>query len=46
MLNYVIRRLLYNIPVFLGILLFVMLALRVNDPAATWESPILVDNLE
>lgn len=29
---YVFRRLLYNVPVFLGILLFVMLALRVNDP--------------
>jgi len=29
---YLIRRLLYNIPVFLGILLFVMAALRVNDP--------------
>jgi peptide/nickel transport system permease protein len=29
---YIIRRILYNIPVYLGILLFVMLALRVNDP--------------
>ncbi|MEQ8789351.1 MAG: ABC transporter permease [Pirellulaceae bacterium] len=29
---YSIRRLLYNVPVFLGILLFVMGALRVNDP--------------
>ena len=35
MLNYIIRRLLYNIPVFLGILLFVMVALRVNDPIVT-----------
>ena len=29
---YIFRRLLYNVPVFLGILLFVMAALRVNDP--------------
>ena len=29
---YVARRLLYNIPVFLSIILFMMLALRVNDP--------------
>lgn len=29
---YIVRRILYNIPVYLGILLFVMLALRVNDP--------------
>lgn len=29
---YIVRRVLYNIPVYLGILLFVMLALRVNDP--------------
>ena len=29
---YVIRRLLYNIPVFIGILLLVMVALRVHDP--------------
>ncbi|MHC4973954.1 MAG: ABC transporter permease [Planctomycetota bacterium] len=33
MWQYVIRRLLFNIPVFLGIILFVMLALRVRDPA-------------
>ena len=26
------RRLLYNIPVYLGIIMLVMLALRVNDP--------------
>lgn len=32
MWSYVIRRILYNIPVFLGVVLFVMLALRVNDP--------------
>ena len=32
MWQYVIRRLLYNVPVYLGILLFVMVALRVNDP--------------
>jgi peptide/nickel transport system permease protein len=29
---YVLRKLLYNIPVYLGIVLIVMLALRVNDP--------------
>ncbi|MEQ8767816.1 MAG: ABC transporter permease [Planctomycetota bacterium] len=29
---YIFRRLIFNIPVFLGILLLVMLALRVNDP--------------
>jgi peptide/nickel transport system permease protein len=29
---YVIRRLLYSIPVYLGIILIVMVALRVNDP--------------
>ncbi len=29
---YIFRRLLYNVPVFLGIILFVMAALRVNDP--------------
>ena len=29
---YLLRRLLYNIPVFLGILLLVMVALRVRDP--------------
>lgn len=32
MWQYVIRKLLYSIPVYLGILLLVMLALRVNDP--------------
>jgi len=30
---YVVRRLLWNVPVFLSILLFVMLMLRVHDPA-------------
>jgi len=30
--TYVLRRLLYNVPVYLGIILLVMLALRVNDP--------------
>jgi peptide/nickel transport system permease protein len=29
---YIVRRVLYNIPVYLGIILLVMLALRVNDP--------------
>ncbi|NJN14218.1 MAG: ABC transporter permease subunit [Planctomycetes bacterium] len=33
MLNYVLRKLLWNIPVFLGIIAVLMLALRVNDPA-------------
>lgn len=32
MWNYVIRRIVYNIPVFLAIVLLLMLALRVNDP--------------
>ena len=29
---YVLRKLLYNIPVYLGIVLIVMAALRINDP--------------
>ena len=29
---YLIRRLAWNIPVYLGILLFIMLVLRVRDP--------------
>lgn len=33
MWTFVARKLLYNIPVYLGIILFLMLALRVNDPA-------------
>jgi len=33
MWQYVVRRILYNIPVFLGILLLVMAALRIQDPA-------------
>ncbi|MEL6795535.1 MAG: ABC transporter permease [Planctomycetota bacterium] len=36
MWSYVIRRLLYNIPVYLGIILLVMLALRVNDPVTAF----------
>jgi peptide/nickel transport system permease protein len=32
MWSYIARRLLYNIPVYLGIILLVMLALRVQDP--------------
>ncbi|MGP1272562.1 MAG: ABC transporter permease [Phycisphaerales bacterium] len=36
MWSYVIRRLLYNIPVYLGIILLVMLALRVNDPVTAY----------
>ncbi|MEZ6045467.1 MAG: ABC transporter permease [Planctomycetaceae bacterium] len=36
MWSYVIRRLLYNIPVYLGVVLFVMLALRVNDPVVNY----------
>lgn len=34
MLNYIIRRTLYNIPVFLAIIFVVMYALRVNDPVS------------
>ncbi len=34
MWNYVLRRTLYNIPVFLAIVLIVMAALRVSDPVA------------
>ncbi|MFT5289754.1 MAG: peptide/nickel transport system permease protein [Planctomycetota bacterium] len=33
---YVFRRLVYNIPVYLGILLFMMLALRVQDPVKAY----------
>lgn len=36
MLSYILRKLLYNIPVYLGIILFVMLALRVNDPVGAY----------
>ena len=32
MWTYIARRLLYNVPVFLGIILLLMAALRVNDP--------------
>lgn len=32
MWSFILRRLLYNIPVYLGIVLLLMLALRVNDP--------------
>jgi peptide/nickel transport system permease protein len=32
MWQYVVRKVLYSVPVYLGILLVVMLALRVNDP--------------
>ncbi len=38
MWSYVIRRLLYSIPVYLGILLLVMAALRVNDPVYAYLS--------
>jgi len=34
MATFVLRKLLYNIPVYLGIVLFLMLALRVNDPVS------------
>ncbi len=34
MWNYIVRRTLYNIPVFFSIILVVMLALRVNDPVS------------
>ncbi|MEM1072142.1 MAG: ABC transporter permease [Planctomycetota bacterium] len=36
MWSYVVRRLLYNIPVYLGIILLVMAALRVNDPVTAY----------
>lgn len=32
MWTYIVRRLLYNVPVYLGIILLLMAALRVNDP--------------
>ncbi len=34
--QYVLRRLLYNVPIYLGILLLVMAALRIQDPAAIY----------
>ena len=34
MATYVLRKLLYNIPVYLGIVLFLMACLRVNDPVS------------
>jgi peptide/nickel transport system permease protein len=34
MLTFVLRKLLYNVPVYLGIVLFLMAALRVNDPVS------------
>ncbi|MEM8758540.1 MAG: ABC transporter permease [Planctomycetota bacterium] len=36
MWSYIARRLLYNIPVYLAIILFVMAALRVNDPVTAY----------
>jgi peptide/nickel transport system permease protein len=36
MWSFTLRRLLYSIPVYLGILLFVMAALRVNDPVGAY----------
>jgi peptide/nickel transport system permease protein len=36
MWSYIVRRLLYNVPVYLGIVLLVMLALRVNDPVTAY----------
>lgn len=33
---YVLRKLLYNVPVYFGIILLVMLALRVNDPVTAY----------
>lgn len=32
MWSFILRRILYNVPVYLGIVFFLMLALRVNDP--------------
>jgi peptide/nickel transport system permease protein len=34
MATYVLRKLLYNVPVYLGIVLFLMACLRVNDPVS------------
>ncbi len=34
MWNYIVRRTLYNVPVFLSIIFVVMIALRVNDPVS------------
>jgi peptide/nickel transport system permease protein len=36
MWSYIIRRILYNIPVYLGILLLMMAALRVSDPVSAY----------
>ena len=36
MYAYVLRKLLYSIPVYLGIILLVMVALRVNDPVTAY----------
>ncbi|MFT7669935.1 MAG: peptide/nickel transport system permease protein [Planctomycetota bacterium] len=36
MWSYIARKLLYNIPVYLGIILLLMLALRVNDPVSAF----------
>ncbi len=36
MYAYILRKLLYSIPVYLGIILLVMLCLRVNDPASAY----------
>ncbi|MFO0375769.1 MAG: ABC transporter permease, partial [bacterium] len=36
MYAYIFRKLLYNVPVYLGIILFVMVALRVNDPVMAY----------
>ena len=36
MWSYVLRRLLYSVPVYLGIILFVMAAWRVNDPVGAY----------
>jgi peptide/nickel transport system permease protein len=36
MWSYIARRLLYSIPVYLGIILFMMAALRVNDPVGAY----------
>lgn len=36
MYAYVLRKILYNIPVYLGIILIMMAALRINDPVAAY----------
>lgn len=45
MWTYVLRRLLYNIPVYLGIILLLMAALRVNDPVSAYVGKNATDEM-